>query len=183
MSNKIVIITLCVFTIFLASAFSLNLQQNGKDQEKKVTKEVKQKENKDKEKAINTTKTDTTKGKKKPEITIVDTVKVVEDLKFKFYKKKAHASYYHDKFNGRKTASGMRFDNSKYTAAHKKLPFGTVVKVTNEVNGKFVIVQITDRGPFSKAREIDLTRKAFMDLADNKRAGVIVVSLEVIDSK
>ena len=182
MNNKIVIITLCIVTIFLASAFSLNLQQNGNDQEKKTTKEVKQKENKDKEKTIVTTKVDTTKGKPKTEITTIDTSKVVTDLKFKFYKKKVHASYYHDKFNGRKTASGIRFDNKKYTAAHKKLPFGTIVKVTNEVNGKFVIVQITDRGPFSKAREIDLTRKAFMELVDNKNSGVVIVTLEVVDN-
>jgi rare lipoprotein A len=48
--------------------------------------------------------------------------------KFKIYKKEAHASYYADKFNGRRTTSGRKFDNNKYTAAHKKLPFGTKVK-------------------------------------------------------
>ncbi|MCP2029534.1 rare lipoprotein A (peptidoglycan hydrolase) [Flavobacterium sp. HSC-32F16] len=56
-----------------------------------------------------------------------------------YYKKDAHASYYHDKFNGRKTASGRKFNNNDLTAAHKKLPFGTIVKVTNEANNKFVI--------------------------------------------
>jgi rare lipoprotein A len=96
-------------------------------------------------------------------------------------KKNAHASYYHNKFNGRRTASGKKFDNNKYTAAHKKLPFGTKVRVTNEANGKSVIVEINDRGPFSKVREIDLSRRAFMDIASNKNSGVIIVKLEVVE--
>ena len=104
----------------------------------------------------------------------------IETGKFKFYKKDAHASYYANKFNGRKTSSGKRFDNNKFTAAHKKLPFGTKVKVTNEVNGKSVIVEIIDRGPFVRAREIDLTRRAFMEIANNKSSGVMRVSIEVL---
>ena len=96
-------------------------------------------------------------------------------------KKNAHASYYHNKFNGRRTASGKKFDNNKYTAAHKKLPFGTKVRVTNEANGKSVIVEINDRGPFSKVREIDLSRRAFMDITSNKNSGVIIVKLEVVE--
>ena len=95
-------------------------------------------------------------------------------------KKTSYASYYHDKFNGRKTASGSRFNNSKYTAAHKKLPFGTRVKVTNEANGKFVIVKITDRGPFVKTREIDLSKRAFMDITKHKGAGAMKVTIETI---
>jgi len=112
---------------------------------------------------------------------MVDSVKTEMNLKFKFYKKDAHASYYAQKFHGKKTASGARFDNTKYTAAHKKLPFGTKVRVTNEANGKSVIVEITDRGPFSKVREIDLTKKAFMELVDNKNTGGVIVKLEVED--
>ncbi|MBC5840330.1 septal ring lytic transglycosylase RlpA family protein [Flavobacterium sp. F-380] len=100
--------------------------------------------------------------------------------KLKFYKSKAHASYYADKFHGKRTASGVVFDKNKYTAAHKKLPFGTKVKVTNEANGKFVVVEITDRGPFVKSREIDLSKKAFMDIVNNKGAGSMLVTLEVI---
>jgi len=96
------------------------------------------------------------------------------------HKKGAHASYYHNKFNGRRTASGTRFDNEKYTAAHRKLPFGTKVKVTNEVNGKSVVVTITDRGPFVKGREIDLSRRSFMDIASNKNSGSLKVTLEII---
>jgi rare lipoprotein A len=100
--------------------------------------------------------------------------------KFKIYKKEAHASYYADKFNGKRTTSGSKFDNNKYTAAHKKLPFGTKVKVTNEKNGKSVIVEITDRGPFVKSREIDLTKRAFMDIASNKRSGGMQVTIAII---
>ncbi|MFV5701587.1 septal ring lytic transglycosylase RlpA family protein [Flavobacterium sp. XS2P12] len=102
--------------------------------------------------------------------------------KFKIYKKEAHASYYADKFNGRRTTSGRKFDNNKYTAAHKKLPFGTKVKVTNEKNGKSVIVEITDRGPFVKSREIDLSKRAFMDIASNKNSGGLQVTIAVLSN-
>ena len=107
-------------------------------------------------------------------------LKICKTLQLKVYKKSAHASYYHDRFNGKRTASGARFNNNKYTAAHKKLPFGTKVKVTNEANGKFVIVEITDRGPFVKGREIDLSKKAFMDIASNKKSGVVFVTIEIL---
>jgi rare lipoprotein A len=106
-----------------------------------------------------------------------DTV-IVETGKFILFKRNAHASYYHDKFNGRKTASGARFNNSKLTAAHRKFPFGTKLKITNEANGKFVIVEVTDRGPFTKGREIDLSKKAFMDITSNKKGGAVIVKIE-----
>lgn len=111
---------------------------------------------------------------------IADSLGLSENLTLTLHKKNAHASYYHNKFNGRRTASGTKFDNEKYTAAHRKLAFGTKVKVTNEVNGKSVIVTITDRGPFTKGREIDLTRKAFMEIAANKNAGNLKVTIEII---
>ena len=107
-------------------------------------------------------------------------VKVLEV--FKPYKKEAHASYYADKFTGKKTASGSRFDNDKYTAAHKKLPFGTKVRVTNEKNGKSVVVEVTDRGPFVKSREIDLSKRAFMEIAANKGSGGLQVTIEVLNN-
>lgn len=102
--------------------------------------------------------------------------------KFKTYKKEAHASYYADKFNGKRTTSGRRFDNNKYTAAHKKLPFGTKVKVTNEANGKSVIVEITDRGPFVKSREIDLSKRAFNDIASRHDDGGMKVTIAVLNN-
>lgn len=95
------------------------------------------------------------------------------------YKKGVHVSYYHDKFHGRRTASGKKYDKNKYTAAHKTLPFGTMVKVTNEKNGKFIIVEITDRGPFVKGREIDLSRRAFADITRNESNGAITATLEI----
>jgi rare lipoprotein A len=95
------------------------------------------------------------------------------------YKKGVHASYYADKFHGRRTASGTLFDMNKYTAAHKKFAFGTKLKITNEANGVSVIVEVTDRGPFVKSREIDLSKKAFMEIAKNKGAGAMNVTIEV----
>lgn len=117
----------------------------------------------------------------KKNTSVADSLGLSVNLNLTLHKKNAHASYYHNKFNGRRTASGTKFDNNKYTAAHRKFPFGTKVKVTNEVNGKSVIVTITDRGPFSKGREIDLTRRAFMDIAANKNAGNLKVTIEVIN--
>jgi len=99
------------------------------------------------------------------------------------YKKSAVATYYADKFNGRKTSSGERFHNKKYTAAHMRLPFGTMVRVTNESNGKFVDVKVNDRGPFSKKLEIDLTKTAFMEIASNKNSGTFKVKMEIIEEE
>lgn len=97
------------------------------------------------------------------------------------YKKKAHASYYADKFNGRKTASGEKFSNRKLTAAHRKLAFGTQLKITNVVNKKWVIVKVNDRGPFIKSRDIDLSKQAFMEITDNKNHGILTVNIEIIN--
>lgn len=97
------------------------------------------------------------------------------------YKENAHASYYHDKFTGRKTASGEIFDNALYTAAHKTLKFGTKVKITNTVNDSSVVVIINDRGPFVKGREIDLSKKAFMEIAKFKQRGYLIVNIEIIE--
>jgi rare lipoprotein A len=114
-----------------------------------------------------------------PEIIFNDTVIAVTG-KFRLYKKAAHASYYANKFNGRKTASGKRFSNSKYTAAHRKFPFGTILRVTNEVNGECVLVEVTDRGPFARGREIDLSKRAFMEIAHNKNSGALIVKIEEV---
>ena len=162
---------------------SFIVQNKPQQKDKNKEKSAKISESKEKEKIVATVKVDTSKIKLRNIITEIDSLNSSKKLAFKLYKKNAHASYYHNKFNGRKTASGLKFDNSKLTAAHKKLPFGTIVRVTNEANGKSVIVEITDRGPFAKTREIDLTRRAFMELADNKNSGVVIVTIEVIDTK
>ncbi len=86
------------------------------------------------------------------------------------------ASYYADKFEGRKTASGAIFKQNKMTAAHKTLPFGTKVKVINKANGKKIKVQINDRGPFIEGRIIDLSKKAAKKLGIIQ-AGVVEVQL------
>jgi rare lipoprotein A len=70
------------------------------------------------------------------------------------------ASYYAAKFQGRRTASGEAFDNNDMTAAHRTLPFGTKVRVTNPVTGASVVVRINDRGPFTRGRLIDVSRAA-----------------------
>ena len=95
------------------------------------------------------------------------------------YKETGKASYYAMKYQNQKTASGERLNQSSKTAAHKKLPFGTKVKVTNIKNGKSVIVKINDRGPFVKGRIIDLTRSAFSSIGDLD-SGLISVKIEVI---
>ena len=70
------------------------------------------------------------------------------------------ASWYGPGFHGRRTANGERFNQNSLTAAHKHLPFGTRVRVTNRYNGKSVIVRINDRGPFIGGRALDLSREA-----------------------
>ena len=91
------------------------------------------------------------------------------------------ASFYHDKFNGRKTASGEIFSNSKMTAANRTLPFGTMLKVTNLRTGKSVIVEVNDRGPFHSSRAIDLTKAAF-DAIGNTRRGTMPVEYEIVEN-
>src|SRR5258705_5311466 len=88
------------------------------------------------------------------------------------------ANFYGDKFQGKKTASGEVFDKDGLTAAHKKLPFGTKVKVTNVENGKSVIVTVNDRMAGSNPAVIDVTHRAADDLGFAK-AGKANVKLEV----
>jgi rare lipoprotein A len=69
-------------------------------------------------------------------------------------------SYYSTKFNGRKTANGEIYNMFDFTCAHKKLPFGTKLKVTNPENNKSVIVRVNDRGPFVEGRDLDISYAA-----------------------
>lgn len=89
------------------------------------------------------------------------------------------ASYYGDEFHGRPTSSGEVFDKEQFTAAHRSLPFNTVVNVTNLVNGKSVTVRINDRGPFKKDRAIDLSLAAAREIGLIE-AGTAPVRIEVI---
>lgn len=90
------------------------------------------------------------------------------------------ASYYADKFEGRTTANGEKYHHSRPTAAHRTLPFGTVVKVTNISNGNSVTVKINDRGPFVDNRIIDLSKSAAETLGF-LYDGLAQVEIEVID--
>lgn len=87
------------------------------------------------------------------------------------------ASYYADKFNGRRTANGEIFRQRKKTAASKTLPFGTIVKVKNLSNGRTVKVRINDRGPFVEGRIIDLSKKAA------KKIGMIRAGVQPVQIK
>jgi rare lipoprotein A len=89
------------------------------------------------------------------------------------------ASWYGQKFHGRRTASGERFDMNGLTAAHRTLPFGTQVRVTNPRNGRSVVVRINDRGPAARSRVIDLSRGA-AETVGIVRSGVAPVTLEVL---
>lgn len=166
MSNKTSIFISILIITFLSCGFSYITSQTKPTEPKIILDTLKNSKNKTVASPVNKEN---------------DSITIDKNSKLKLYKKTAHASYYADRFNGRKTANGSRFSNNKYTAAHKKLPFGTKVKVTNEANGKFVIVEITDRGPFVKTREIDLSKRAFMDIAKNKGAGAMKVTIETIE--
>ena len=90
------------------------------------------------------------------------------------------ASYYDSRLHGGRTASGERYDEKALTAAHRTLPFGTKVEVTNLSNGRHVVVTITDRGPFMRGRVIDVSRRAARKL-DFLRDGTTRVRIEVVD--
>jgi rare lipoprotein A len=89
------------------------------------------------------------------------------------------ASWYGGWHHGRPTASGARFDMNQLTAAHRSLPLGTAVRVTNLANGRTVDVMINDRGPYVHGRVIDLSRRAASDLAMIE-AGLAAVRIEAL---
>jgi len=89
------------------------------------------------------------------------------------------ASFYGPGFHGRKTANGEVFDQNALTAAHKKLPFGTVLNVTDIDSGRSVKVRINDRGPFIRGRDIDVSQGVAKRLGFIKK-GVVNVKLEIL---
>ncbi len=89
------------------------------------------------------------------------------------------ASYYGEKYHGRRTASGEIFDMYKFSAAHKEHPLGTIARITNLSNGKWVVLKINDRGPFIKGRIIDLSYGAAEKLGF-VREGLTEVKIEVL---
>jgi rare lipoprotein A len=90
------------------------------------------------------------------------------------------ASFYANKFNGRKTANGEVFSQKKLTAAHNKLPFGTMIKVTNLRNNKSVIVKVNDRLHERNKRVVDLSFAAAKKIG-SVEAGIVRVKVEVVD--
>lgn len=86
------------------------------------------------------------------------------------------ASFYGKKWNGRRTSSGEIFSNDSLTCAHRTLPFGTLLKVTNKTNGKTVVVKVTDRGPFVKGRIVDLSLAAAKQI-DMVNSGIASVEI------
>ena len=93
--------------------------------------------------------------------------------------KEVVASWYGEKYRGRPTASGRLFNPDEMTAAHRTLPFGT--KVRCQLGPKFVVVTITDRGPFIKGRTLDLSKAAFEKLASCE-AGLLKIKMTVLKS-
>ncbi|UQB67684.1 septal ring lytic transglycosylase RlpA family protein [Epilithonimonas zeae] len=93
--------------------------------------------------------------------------------------KSTSVSYYANKFDGKKTASGETYRHSKMTGAHKSLSFGTRVEIVNVENDKSVIITVNDRGPLKPSREFDLSQGAFKKIA-NLNAGIIKVKYRIL---
>lgn len=108
-----------------------------------------------------------------------DTIALPDTLNTVFYQR-GLGTYYGRKFHGRRTASGERFDMNKMTAAHRSLPFGTLVRVTNERNGRSVIVKVNDRGPGSRRLIIDVSQAAARELGILNH-GTAPVTLEIVN--
>lgn len=89
------------------------------------------------------------------------------------------ASYYHDSLHGNRTASGKVYNKNKLSAAHKSLPFGTRVRVTDPKSGRSIELEVNDRGPFVKGRIIDLSRRAAKELGIINK-GIAKVKVEVL---
>lgn len=100
-----------------------------------------------------------------------DTVVIPDGSYTVSHTKKADVSWYGGKFHGRKTASGKVFDKNKMTAAHKTLPFGTKVLLIDEQSKDSVVVEVTDRWPFVKGRELDVSEWAAKQLGNLRFAG------------
>lgn len=106
---------------------------------------------------------------KQDEDDVEDAGKDSENVKKSYTRISGDVSHYGYNLHGSQTATGGRFDQWAMTAAHKTLPFGSVVRVTNKANGKSVTVRINDRGPYIKGRVLDLSRGAFLKIAPQKQ--------------
>ena len=111
---------------------------------------------------------------------IEDASKDSENVKKSYTRISGDVSHYGYNLHGSQTATGGRFDQWAMTAAHKTLPFGSVVRVTNKANGKSVTVKINDRGPYIKGRVLDLSRGAFLKIAPQKQ-GILKADNVIIE--
>jgi len=151
-------IRLSTLLIFLMVSLSLSAQKN-KTRRGSTAPRITASEmvSKTKSSSTTTTKTTSTKG----------------------HKTTGKASYYAKKFHGRLMSNGRPYHNEKMTCAHRRYPFGTKLKVRNPRNGREVIVEVTDRGPFAKGRIIDLSYAAARQLG-MLAAGVVTVEVSVV---
>jgi rare lipoprotein A len=92
------------------------------------------------------------------------------------------ASWYGPRFHGRVTANGEIFDQMAFTAAHKKLKFGTILRVTNPKNNRSVVIRINDRGPYASGRQLDLSKAAAVELEMIEK-GIAKLKVEEITLK
>jgi rare lipoprotein A len=111
----------------------------------------------------------------------VQAIDSVKPFPIKTFRQTGIASYYAKKFNGRRTASGERYSGRKLTAAHRTLPFGTLVRVADAKTGKWLVVRINDRGPYNRKRIIDLSYEAARQLGITKGAGLLKVKIRVVE--
>lgn len=95
------------------------------------------------------------------------------------YDRNGNASWYGDGYHGKRTASGQTFDMNALTAAHPSLPFGSRIRVTNLKNGRSVVLTVTDRGPFTGGRIVDVSRRAAQKL-DFVNAGLAPVRVRTV---
>ena len=117
---------------------------------------------------------------KQDEDDVEDAGKDSENVKKSYTRISGDVSHYGYNLHGSQTATGGRFDQWAMTAAHKTLPFGSVVRVTNKANGKSVTVKINDRGPYIKGRVLDLSRGAFLKIAPQKQ-GILKADNVIIE--
>jgi rare lipoprotein A len=161
-------VTRILITLLVFLAFSGTVSSEDKD----ATKEAQKVAEKVKRKAEVSEKAEGSQNLVKDKVTVKkgdSGQPIVEQV--------GEASYYGDGFHGKKTATGEKFDQNEKTAAHPTLPLGTNATVTNLENGNSVDVKITDRGPYVKGRDIDLSKGAAKELGMTK-GGVAPVKIE-----
>jgi 3D (Asp-Asp-Asp) domain-containing protein len=118
-----------------------------------------------------------------PKLSYNDSETLFDLSKYYFYSESGKSSWYGKKFHNRKTASGEIYNMYEFTAAHKSLPFGTIVRVNNLENDKSFIVRINDRGPFIKSRIIDLSYSSALETNSMGTPAVIIEALKANDNE